>query len=123
MTPPVVSVIVTFWNAERFFDEAIQSVLAQTYTSWELLLVDDGSTDGSTTVARAYAARWGDRNRYLEHSEHENRGVCAGRNLGVRNATGRYIAILDADDVWLPAKLQEQVEILDTHPEVAMVFG
>jgi len=123
MTPPVVSVLVSFWNAEKFLEECVESVLGQTHSDWELLLVDDGSTDGSTAIARRYSAGSKHRVRYLEHPGHANRGQCAGRNLGIRSATGRYLAILDADDVWLPSKLQDQVEILEKHPYAAMVFG
>jgi glycosyltransferase involved in cell wall biosynthesis len=120
---PVVSVVTIFLNAEQFVEEAIESVFAQTYDCWELLLVDDGSTDGSTTIARAYAKKHPERVRYLEHRSHLNRGMSASRNLGVSNARGTYIAFLDADDVWLPHKLEEQVRILDSQPEAAMVYG
>lgn len=120
---PLVSVIIIFLNAEKFIREAIESVFAQTYDAWELLLVDDGSTDGSTDIARTYAAQYPGWVRYLEHEGHENRGKSASRNVGIRDATGEYLAFLDADDVWLPHKLEEQVAILNSHPEAAMVYG
>jgi GT2 family glycosyltransferase len=120
---PRVSVVMIFLNGERFLDEAVQSVLAQTYSRWELLFVDDGSTDGSTAIARGYATRYPERMRYLEHPGHHNLGMSASRNLGIRQARGEYIALLDADDVYLPDKLQRQVAILDAHPEAAMVYG
>src|SRR5438128_12540181 len=97
---PLVSAIIIFLNAEQFIQEAIESVFAQTYDNWELLLVDDGSTDGSTAIARSYLERHPRRVRYLEHSEHANRGMSASRNIGSRYARGEYIAFLDADDVW-----------------------
>jgi glycosyltransferase involved in cell wall biosynthesis len=118
-----VSVVVSFLNAERFLAEAIESVFSQTFKSWELLLVDDGSTDNSTKIARGYAAKYPQTVRYLEHYRHRRRGQGASRNLGIRNATGEYIATLDHDDVWLPNKLERQVAILDSHPEAAMVYG
>jgi glycosyltransferase involved in cell wall biosynthesis len=118
-----VSVITIFLNAEKFIEEAIRSVLAQTYTDWELLLVDDGSSDGSTEIARRFAAEHRDKVRYLEHSGHENRGMSASRNLGLRHARGEFIALLDADDVYVPEKLEEQVALLDLHPEAAMLYG
>ena len=120
---PAISVIVIFLNAGRFFEEAIESVFGQTYDHWELLLVDDGSTDGSTDSALRYAARSPNRIRYMEHNGHQNRGMSASRNLGIRNARGKYFALLDADDVWLPFKLEHQVAILESHPEAAMVYG
>ena len=88
-----------------------------------LLLVDDGSTDGSTAIAKSYARQHADRVRYLEHPRHENRGMPAARNLGIRHARGRYVAFLDADDIWLPHKLAQQVEIMETYPEAGMICG
>src|SRR5215213_7560790 len=120
---PLVSSIITFLNASKFIQEAIDSVLAQTHENVELLLVDDGSTDESTQIALGYAERFPEKVRYLEHEGHENRGAAASRNLGLRQARGEYIALLDADDVWLPNKLQEQVAILDSHPDAGMVYG
>jgi len=122
-TVPLVSVVIIFFNAERFLDEAIESVFGQTYDAWELLLVDDGSTDGSTTIAHRYTQQHPGKVRYLEHPDHQNRGMSASRNLGIANAQGAYIAFLDADDVWLSNKLDRQVAILDAQPEAAMVYG
>ncbi|HXG64665.1 MAG TPA: glycosyltransferase, partial [Blastocatellia bacterium] len=119
----LVSVIMPFFNAERFFRESIESVIAQTYPNWELLLVDDGSADGSTEIALEYARKHPEKVRYLEHERHQNKGASASRNLGIRHARGSYIAFLDADDVYLPEKLARQVPILESHPEVAMVYG
>ena len=120
---PLVSCIITFLNAEEFLGEAIESVLGQTHDNLELLLVDDGSTDGSTEVALRCAESYPERVRYLEHAGHENRGAAASRNLGIDQAKGEYIALLDSDDVWLGHKLEEQVAILDSHPEAGMVYG
>ena len=118
---PAVSVITIFFNAEKFFEEAIESVFAQTYNNWELLLVDDGSSDRSTKIARKYAQEYPEKVRYLEHECHENRGMSATRNLGISNAKGKYITFLDSDDIWLPEKLERQVEILESYPEAAFV--
>lgn len=120
---PTVSVIIIFWNAEPFLAEAVASVVSQTYPDWELLLVDDGSTDGSTALAQHLVARDPQRMRYLEHPGHANRGMSATRNLGIAHARGAYLAFLDADDVWLPEKLRHQVTLLGDHPEAALVFG
>jgi glycosyltransferase involved in cell wall biosynthesis len=120
---PLVSGIIIFLNAERFIAEAIESVFAQTYEHWELLLVDDGSSDGSTAIAQHYAARYPTRVRYLTHPGRQNRGMSASRNLGMRQARGEYLAFLDADDVWLPDKLAQQVAVFEAQPEAAMVYG
>ena len=120
---PVVSVIMIFLNAEQFIAEAIESVFAQTYTEWELLLVDDASTDASSRIARGYAEAHPGRVRYLQHAGGENRGMSASRNLGLQEARGRYVAFLDADDLYLPEKLSRQTGILEEHPTAAMVYG
>jgi glycosyltransferase involved in cell wall biosynthesis len=120
---PRVSVISIFLNAERFISEAIESVLEQTYHNWELLLVDDGSSDASTLIAKEYVRRFPGKIRYFEHAGHQNRGMSASRNLGIRQARGEYIAFLDADDVFLPEKLERQVAILDRHATAAMTYG
>jgi glycosyltransferase involved in cell wall biosynthesis len=120
---PLVSVVIIFWNAERFFEEAIESVFAQKYPNWELLLVDDGSTDEATAIARHYVAQNPQRVRYFEHPGHINRGMSASRNLGIHYSRAQYIAFLDADDVWFPNALAEQVAILESRPEASMVYG
>jgi glycosyltransferase involved in cell wall biosynthesis len=120
---PRVTAIIVFLNAEEFIEEAIASVLAQTYTSWELILVDDGSTDGSTAIARGWVEREPGRIRYVDHPGHGNLGISAARNLGLANAMGEYVGFLDADDLWLPEKLAEQVALLESHPDAAMVYG
>ena len=118
-----VSIITPFLNAERFLQESIESVLAQTYDRWELLLVDDGSTDGSAVIARRFAVAHPGKIRYLAHDGLQNRGASASRNLGIHHATGEYLAFLDADDVYLPRKLEEQVPLLDAHPSVALTYA
>lgn len=119
---PLISGIIIFLNGEKFISEAIASVLAQTYDNWELLLVDDGSTDNSSAIAQTYADKY-PQIRYLEHPNHQNRGMSASRNLGIRNAKGDYIAFLDADDIWLAPKLEKQLAILQSHPQAGMVYG
>ena len=120
---PLVSAIIIFLNAERYIEEAIESVFAQTYDNWDLFMVDDGSTDSSTRIALEYAERYPERVRYLEHPGHENRGMSASRNLGISEANGEYVAFLDADDVWLPHALTRQTAILSSHPDAGMVLG
>ncbi len=120
---PLVTVIMIFFNAEKFMQEAIESVFAQSYANWELLLVDDGSSDESTQLARRYAQEHPEHVRYLEHPGHHNHGMSATRNLGVRNARGTYVAFIDADDFWFPHKLERQVAILESEPRAEMVYG
>jgi glycosyltransferase involved in cell wall biosynthesis len=121
--PPLVSIIIPFLNAERFLSEAIESVFLQTYRHWELLLVDDGSTDASKSIADEYVIHCPSKVFCFAHPGHESLGLPASRNLGLQKARGRYVALLDADDVWLPSKLQDQVGILESHPDAGLVYG
>ena len=120
---PLVSIIMIFLNAEKFIQEAIESVRAQTYPNWELVFVDDGSTDASTEMAQRYVRQYPEKMKYLEHAGHQNRGMSASRNHGIRQSRGDYIAFLDADDVYLPHKLERQVALLADQPSAAMVYG
>jgi glycosyltransferase involved in cell wall biosynthesis len=88
-----------------------------------MLLVDDGSWDSSSRIAREYAVKHEGRLRYLEHPHHQNLGMSTSRNLGIHNARGEFIAILDSDDVWFPSRLEDQVALMKQHPEAAMVCG
>lgn len=119
---PLVTVIIPFLNEERFLKEAVESVRQQTYTNWEIILVDDGSSDNSTSIAKTYAAQYVDKIRYAEHENHANKGLSTSRNLAISLAKGDIIALLDADDVWLPGKLQAQIDILQANPDVAMIL-
>jgi len=119
----LVSIITIFLNGEPFIKEAIKSAISQTYDNWELLLVDDGSTDRSIEIAQHYAEKYPEKIRYLEHEGHQNRGMSASRNLGINNSKGEYISFLDCDDLWAPKKLEEQVAILETYPKIALVGG
>ena len=120
---PRVSVIMPFLASVAFIRESIESVRAQSYPDWELLLCDDGATDGSTVIAKEHAAADPARIRWLEHEGHETRGASAARNLGLLHARGEFIAFLDADDVWLPNKLMEQLALLDATPQADALCG
>lgn len=122
-TSPRVSVVMVFLNGEQFIQEAVESVLAQTYQDFELILVDDGSGPACSQIAKQYAQSRPDRIFYAEHSNHANRGIPASRNAGVQQARGEFIAFIDADDVWTPNKLADQLIIFDQHPHLAMVAG
>ena len=104
---PVVSVILPAYNSEQFLVEAIESVISQTYTDWELLILDDASPDDSGKIAKSYA-KVDPRIRLLENAE--NMGVAKTRNRGVANARGIWIAFLDSDDIWHSEKLELQLE-------------
>ncbi len=121
--PQLVSVITIFLNAEAFMEETIASVRAQSWPHWELLLVDDGSSDRSTAIAQEWSRREPGRIRYLEHPGHQNRGMSASRNRGLREARGAFVALLDADDVWMPEKLEAQLGVMRAQPRAAMTYG
>ena len=118
---PRFSVIMVFHDARRYLEDAVVSVRAQTFTDWELVLVDDGSGDGSREIAESLAAADTGRIRLFEHAGRRNLGISASRNLGVSRARGELLAFLDADDVYLPDRLARHVELLDRYPEVALV--
>ena len=106
----LVSVIMPTYNCGRFIKESIDSVLAQTYENWELLIVDDYSTDETETIVSTYNDQ---RIHYLRNTS--NMGAALTRNKAIREAKGRYIAFLDADDLWLPEKLARQVAFMEEH--------
>lgn len=111
---PNVSVIVPFYNSERYIGEAILSVLKQTYTDYEIIAVDDGSTDRSAEIVK----RFGKDIRYFYHP---NMGVARTMNRGMAVASGKYLAFLESDDIWYPEKLEKQVAILDSYPHIGIV--
>jgi glycosyltransferase involved in cell wall biosynthesis len=118
---PLVSVIVPFYNAENFLKEAIESVLQQEYTNWEMILADDGAVDNSPNIAREYAAAYPQKIFYCCHEHRSNKGVSATRNLAIERCRGQLIALLDSDDVWTTTKLQHQVNIFNENPGVGML--
>jgi glycosyltransferase involved in cell wall biosynthesis/peptidoglycan/xylan/chitin deacetylase (PgdA/CDA1 family) len=112
---PLVSVIVTTFNYAHFLPTAIESVLEQTYSDTDVLVVDDGSTDDTAAVVERYATR------NVRYVYQENAGAGAARNTGLSLTNGSLVAFLDADDVWLPDKLTRQIDHLHRHPELALV--
>lgn len=111
-----VSCIMIFLDGEEFMDEAITSVVGQMeFDAWELILVDDGSTDGSAEIARRWMRTDPTRITYVHHPGLENRGMSASRNLGLRHARGELVAFLDCDDVWLPWTLAHASRVLDRY--------
>lgn len=112
---PKISVIIPTYNRAKYICEAIDSVLNQTFRDFEINVVDDGSTDNTKEVLNKY----GNKIRYFYQ---ENKGVSTARNLGLHNTQGEYIAFLDADDTWLPFKLNSQIDIITTKPDTALIF-
>jgi glycosyltransferase involved in cell wall biosynthesis len=106
---PLVSVVTCFLNVEEFLEESIQSVIAQKYTNWELLLVDDGSTDKSTEIAKSFSSQYPNI-LYHEHQGHLNHGLSASRILALKHAKGEIISFLDGDDIWTPDFLFDAVK-------------
>ena len=114
---PTVSVIVPVYNVERYVVQTLQSILAQTYTDFELIVVDDGSTDNSLDICRTFNDK---RVRIVQQA---NRGLAGARNTGIRQAQGEYLAFLDSDDLWQPNKLACHVEHLAKSPQVGVSFS
>jgi glycosyltransferase involved in cell wall biosynthesis len=115
---PVVSIVMPAFNRERFIAAAIDSVLAQTFTDWELLIIDDGSSDGTPAIAGRYV----ERDARIHLTRQANSGVTVARNTAIRRARGRYVAFLDSDDLWPPGKLERQVGAFDAHPDAAFIY-
>ncbi|WP_299776572.1 glycosyltransferase family 2 protein [uncultured Formosa sp.] len=107
---PLVSIITPVYNAEKFISQTIETVLSQTYTNWELILVDDGSSDNSLQIISKFTAAH--KNIFLFKNA-ENSGAAITRNRGMEEAKGKYIAFLDADDIWFPTKLDKQIGMME----------
>jgi hypothetical protein len=121
---PAVTCVLIFLDGARFIDEAIRSVVAQgADVDWELVLVDDGSADASTAIARRWAESDPARIRYIEHVGHANLGMSASRNAGVAAARGEYIGFLDCDDVWLQSALSHGLRVFAAHPAADVVIA
>ena len=118
MNTPTVSVILPAYNAEAFVAEAVDSVRAQTYTDYELIAVDDGSTDRTGAILDELAADF----PVLRVIHQANTGLAAARNAALAQMCGQYIALLDADDLWLPEKLMRCMKFFDIHPELSIVY-
>ena len=116
MTRPTVSVIIPTYNHARLLEKALASVFAQTFKEYEVIVVNDGSTDDTAQVV----AKFGTRVKYIEQA---NRGVSSARNRGIRESRGRYIAFLDPDDTWFPDKLEKQITLLEARTELGFVYA
>lgn len=120
MSLPLISIITPCYNSGQFIAETIESVLAQTYTNWELLVIDDCSTDNSADIILTYT-KLDNRIKYLK-TENPSGSPTLPRNIGIKMAKGRFIAFLDADDMFLPNKLEKQLKCFD-NDKVAIVYS
>ena len=121
MTTPAISVILPIYNGERFIDETIASIVAQTFADWELIVVNDGSTDNGPSLIEEWVDRHPDRIRLAAHPDGANHGLSATRNRGIELSSADLVAFIDADDVWPPEKLAQQLALFGDHPEIGMV--
>ncbi len=110
MNKPLVSTIIPAYNCERYLPKAIESVLAQTYKPFEVIVVDDGSVDGTADIAKSY--------KEVRYIYQMNQGHGTAKNAGIAASKGEFLAFLDADDLWTPDKLRVQVDYLVNHPDV-----
>ena len=117
MNPPKVSVIINCLNGEQYLREALDSIFCQTYDDWEVIFWDNASTDKSVEIARGY----GERVRIFNSETTYVLGKA--RNLASKQSLGEFIAFLDCDDIWLPSKLERQMELFDRNPELGLVFS
>jgi glycosyltransferase involved in cell wall biosynthesis len=115
----MISIIIPTYNAEKYISETIQSVLNQTYTDWELIVVDDGSTDYTAKIVKAFC----EKEKRINYFYKENSGVSDTRNFGMGKAKGNYFALLDADDVWGKENLHEKIEILKKKKNTDWIFS
>lgn len=113
---PKVSVIIPTYNRGQYITQALDSVLSQTYHDYEIIVVDDGSTDNTQEILKKYDGKF-------KSIIKENQGISKTRNRGIEESTGEYIAFLDSDDYWAPEKLEEQVKVLDRYPNVGIVYS
>ena len=116
MNAEQVSIITPCYNGEIYLSETIESVLHQTYQDWEMIIVDDGSRDRSAQIVREYAGK----DSRIKLIQQKNAGSAAARNNGIRHAAGQYIALLDADDLWDPSFLEEQIRFMKEHQAVCV---
>jgi len=116
MKTPKVSVIIPAFNSEQFIEETINSILKQTYKDFEIIVVDDGSKDGTPEVLEKYKDN-------LVYVRKKNEGISLARNQGIKRARGEYIAFIDHDDLWLPEKLRKQVALLESDKNIGLCYS
>jgi glycosyltransferase involved in cell wall biosynthesis len=112
----LVSVIIPAFNSERYLSDAVESVLNQTYKNFELIVVNDGSTDRTEEILKQYFDR-------IQYIYQHNKGVAAARNTGIRVSKGEYVAFLDSDDIWAKNNLRLQINYLKNNPDIGLIYG
>lgn len=115
---PLISIITPAYNAEKYLAETIESVLQQTYSNWELLITNDGSTDKTAEIIQQYESK----DKRIRSFYQENGKQGKARNLAIKHAQGKYLAFIDADDLWAENKLEKQLAVLEQNPEIDIVF-
>jgi glycosyltransferase involved in cell wall biosynthesis len=116
---PEISIIVCTYNRAHYLNKGIDSVLNQTFTNWELLIVDDGSSDNTFEIVNSYLGKYNNI-RYLKH---QNKKQCYAKNAGIQASFGRYITLLDSDDSYKPNHLESRLEYMKAHPEIDLIQG
>jgi len=117
-----ITIITASYNYARYIEEAINSVFAQTYDNWELIIVDDGSTDNSVEIIKKYCQK-DDRIKLFQHENGQNRGLKETILLGLENATGDWVAFLESDDVFKPDNLLKKIEVIKNNPDANLIFN
>lgn len=115
----MISIIMPAYNSERYIAEAVESVLTQSYTNWELVIVDDGSSDRTPEIIDEYA----ERDRRIKVFHRKNSGVSAARNFALQNICGEYVTFIDSDDIYHPSRLEIMLEAFEQHPKCDAVFA
>src|SRR6202041_1378429 len=115
-----VDIIIPAFNAAKYLPFALESVSSQTFDDWQILLVDDGSTDNTADVVAPFLDRFGSKIKYIKQN---NRGLPAARNTAIRASTAEFLALLDADDVWLPCRLSESLKVLTARPQAGLAYS
>jgi glycosyltransferase involved in cell wall biosynthesis len=117
---PKVTILTPAFNSAKYIGETIESALKQTFQDFEMMIIDDGSTDNTRDIVAQFTLRYPDKIRYLYQS---NQGPGSARNYGIKHSTGEYIALLDSDDIWFPHRLEEGVKVLDAQKDVGLVHA
>jgi len=113
---PKISIVIPVYNKEKYIIECMESVLSQTYKDYEIVVINDGSTDNTENLLQFYKS-------VIRYFYQENKGVAEARNLGILNARGEYISFLDSDDVWLPSKLEKELGLIERDKEIGLVYS